>query len=218
MKHYVHLKLGGETYEFVTLYRALGHDHPEAGRVLGGPDLGSRYPDHQRPAIEPDRDDWSIELPAVIWLMDLVRDGVVAAEYVRELLITMSSPPGGCCWACESLEETESDVIERCRRERDEWLVWWSSVTPRSHPYAVTGSSIHHWDCRTLGEPVPPPVITSKHDYLKNRRAFSPYRRDAFKRVTVEEARSWRLRRCKICSPELPAAWRDGTSDVPSTY
>jgi hypothetical protein len=220
-RHHVHLTVGGETYEYMTFYHWMGHEHPETEYVIGGPNHGPKAPDHERPVIEPDRDDWSIELPAVLWLMDRVRDGAITLEEARKELVEITAPPGGCCWACAGVEEPEDELLARCATEREQWLNWWNAVTSQTHPYAVSQSSIHRWDCRHVYDPTPP-VITSKHQYATTGR---PQPTMPNRRLTVDEARVWlapyrtkpRPPRCKVCVPDLPDAWRDETSDVPST-
>ncbi len=216
----MHLTVADDVYEFATFYRGRGHSHPRAYSIVGGPDTGCHQPPHERPTIEPNRDDWSVELPVVLWLLDAVCRGDLTAENVRGYLIECSSPPGGCCWSCEAIRDTEEVVVAQCARARDEWFATWNAPTPESHPYAATGSSLHAWDCRTLPEPVPPPIITSKHAYVRYRYDYEhgDGRRDPYRRLTIDEAKRWTARRCKICAPALPGAWRDETSDVRSTY
>lgn len=218
-QHFRHFAVDGEVYEFATFYQGLGHRHPSAYSILGGPEHGTHQPTHERPSIEPPRDDWSIEMPVMLWLLDMIRQGAVTAEQVREDLIECSSPPGGCCWGCEEFQEPEEVIIARCAQDRERWFAAWNTPTAESHPYAAM-SSLHSWNCRILPELVPPPIITSKHEYVRYRyhRDYAGGRRDPYRRLTTDEAKRWRGRRCKICSPVLPGAWRDETSDVPSTY
>lgn len=210
--HRVHATVGDAQYRHMTFYR-------------GRRTLLKRVAQDRLP-VEPDREDWSVELPAVLWLLDQVQAGVATAQQARDLLVEATEPPGGCCWECEFLPGSEEEVWADCARYREQWLAWWNSVTAETHPYAVSQSSIHDWNCRHVTQPEPPPVITSKHQYMLLEREVDPDVTNPYRRLTRDEARAWlapyrnrsRPPRCKVCAPDLPEAWRDETSDVPSTH
>lgn len=224
--HRCHLTVGGISYEYLTFYRGMGHRPPQNHYDDSGPNPVLHSPEYQRPSLEPDRDEWSVELPGVLWLMDKVSDGTLSIGQARELLVDCTSPAGGCCWDCEQIQMPEADLLAYCKRERDQWLTWWNAVTGESHPYAVSRSSIHRWDCRYVIQPEPPTVITSKHQYMLLGNRLDPEVTNPYRRLTTDEARKWlvpyrghsRPPRCKACVPALPDAWRDTTSDVPSTH
>jgi hypothetical protein len=225
MHHYLEISAGQSTYQFATFTQGSGHHHPRAYYVLGGPDSGMQAPSHARPEVVPDRDDWSVELPVVLWLLDEVSAGTLTPDRMRELLVECTSPPSGCCWACEDIETPEAELLAALAAKRDQWIAWWNTVTGDTHPYAVSASPIHSWDCRHVDHPSPPPAFTSKHEYA-HRDRHEDHARRGHKRLTVDEARAWiapyhkrkYLLRCKVCAPALPDAWRDSTSDVPSTH
>ena len=223
---YRDINAGQSSYQFATFTHGVGvgHRHPQANIMLGGHSQ-LQGPAHERPEITPDRDDWSVELPVVLWLLDEVSAGNLAPDQMRDLLVESTAPPGGCCWACEEIEQPEDELLAALAAEREQWIAWWNTVTGDTHPYAVSGSSIHSWDCRHVDQLSPPALFTSKHEYAC-RDPYESHGPRGHQRLAVAEARAWlapyRNRknppRCKTCAPALPDAWRDSTSDVPSTH
>ena len=79
---------------------------------------------------------------------------------MRELLVEATAPRSGCCYACDDVRESEEELLARLSDERQKWIKWWNTVTPKTHPYMLSGSKIHRWDCHTVAhaQPEPSPV------------------------------------------------------------
>ena len=221
--------IGGQTYEHVTFINGIGHEPADTTFTIDEPDNGVHYAPHERPAVEPERDSWSVELPIVLWMLDQVKRGHLTPAQMRKLLVDATAPRSGCCYACDDVRIPEDELLADLSRERQEWIEWWNSLTPQTHPYLLSGSKIHRWDCHTVAhaQPEPPPVYRSKHEYAtRNHRPLNQEVFGHYRRATADEAHEWLYQfrrrtyppRCKVCAPELPGSWRGEASDVPSTH
>lgn len=170
-------------------------------------------------------DGWgfSIELPAVMRLLDLVTAGEVTAERAQAVLgriaqayeqqVPEEQRPSRCYGDCERCQANRSEVQQhllegerRRQRYRD----------PQRYPFAVSGTTIHTISCHTV------PNLPGQWDTAEelDRTVFWFTHRGGmpvlpYEPLTTEELERWRAERtgpqggrryrlCKVCDPQVP--------------
>lgn len=176
---------------------------------------------------------WYIELPTVLWLLDRVAAGDISATNVAALLRENMQWTSGCCSLCDAAADSYPDALRRHEEMRSNWQREQERMTPESHPYLLNRGRIHAWNCAHAGRASSPghPGQTL-HSYAKRydffsgdtTRMFTDLREETLvcRRATTDDILERLSRRnpqardprCKLCSPELPGAWRSETSDV----
>ena len=77
-------EINGQQYEHASFTQGMGHEPPGTKWFSPG---GTKRPQVNRPAIEPNRDDWSVEVPLVLWMLDQVSAGAATVDQVRDELV-----------------------------------------------------------------------------------------------------------------------------------
>jgi hypothetical protein len=158
--------------------------------------------------VEPDRQGWMIEVPAVLWMLDQLTDGALSVAAARSTLLGMTAWRSGCCYWCDELPP---DWLHRQLAARQEWERSQRAKTAHTHPYIVNGATIkvlHRWDCATVTVE-PPMVITDRHQYATIAPALGKPRHRGPWRVSTPEVQAWVEHgrvpaRCQVCEPVLP--------------
>jgi len=190
----------------------------------------------ERSHLQGSTEQWFLEVPAALWLLERVAAGDISPVDTSALLRKATRWDSGCCAACDTATKSYPEALCRYEAMHDAWQREQERMTPQSHPYLVNKGRVHDWNCPHSDAPRSPghPGHTL-HAYATRHDAFSgdltsmlaelqegtlACRRATANDITEQLARrNPRARdpRCTRCSPELLGAWQSQTSDIPST-
>jgi hypothetical protein len=183
------------------------------------------------PRLEDPTKGYTVELPLVMKLLELITEGCAPAAEVHSALrrvLDNRSQISGCCFMCDI---SHSNHVEACARYQKQvaWFDQFESAR-KGQDFLIVGSIIHVADCRydRLKRPVHPGELKdwvhgpdAKHYWFsRHDQAVAPYQfmsEAEFVEWNLEE-NAYKYRRklarfCKRCNSRMPPSFRISSVD-----
>ena len=175
-------------------------------------------------------EDWSIDVPAVLWILDQLEAGDVDVPSAREELRRATSWDSGCCGECDAAAAHYDEARSRYEQIVQQWKEKQAPLSPDDYPYLLNKGKIHRFSCRYPPRPEPPQFPENLHEFaalfdgcgenldsvfqfLDNQSPPSPRQasvadvRHMIARNGIVKTTAKLCRACKPCLPDLdPAA------------
>ncbi|NDU73729.1 hypothetical protein GWI34_13920 [Actinomadura sp. DSM 109109] len=93
-------------------------------------------------------EEWSIDLPAVMWILELIAAGEVDPRSVAQQLRTSVQRRSGCCGDCDVALPYYNEARVRYEEIRREWQRQQEELDPDEYSYVLNKGKIHTLSCR----------------------------------------------------------------------
>jgi hypothetical protein len=167
---------------------------------------------------------WSIDLPAVLWILERVATGDIEAIAARNYLQGATLRESGCCGSCDRAMPYYDEAHTLYNTIIQEWMQQQEKLDPHDYPYILNKGKIHKLSCRHPPKATLVPFPEDLHAFglifeycrenlnavfedLIERSSRTP------KRISIEYVRDimiWRgtaaaqAKMCGSCKPALP--------------
>lgn len=108
---------------------------------------------------------WSIEMPAVEWILDRLEAGAIDVPSARDELRRATSWDSGCCGECDDAATHYDEARSRHAQIVQQWMDKRAQLSPDDYPYLLNKGKIHRFDCRRLPRSAPPQFPGNLHAF-----------------------------------------------------
>lgn len=167
---------------------------------------------------------WSIDLPAVMWMLERIAAGDVPPEVVLERLQQATQHESGCCAGCDLASPYFDQALQRYEEIAREWERKQGLLDQSRYRYVLNKGKIHTLDCRYPAKPTLARFPQSLHEFGAlfdacsydldavflelDRQSASKAQRIGMDRVLDDIARygvtTVKAKLCRVCKPVLP--------------
>lgn len=167
---------------------------------------------------------WSIDLSAVLWLLDRIATGDIDARAVQDELRKAAKWESDCCAECDYAYPHFDEARTRYGAVIQRWEQEQAQLDPGDYPYILNQDKIHRLSCTRPPQPTPAPFPEDLHSFSSlfdackgsldavleelGRQSSSGPQRLSLSDVSNKIARygvaAVRTKLCRACKPTLP--------------
>jgi hypothetical protein len=167
---------------------------------------------------------WSIEVPAVQWILDQLEAGNIDVPSVQDELRKATSWDSGCCGECDAAAAHYEEARSRHTQIIQQWKDKQAHLSPDDYLYLLSKGKIHRFNCRHPPRPAPPQFPDNLHEFavlfdscgenldsvfkvLDDQSSLKPQQTgvaDVLRMMARDGVAETKARLCRACKPHLP--------------